>query len=126
MDETLIYFLARSQNVDRDRYFADRDIRNILDKTINDIILCLVDISEECLKKGKRSIPDTYRDTILACHEFLGEIVLKIAPLVRHRNETIHQYLKVNWQNIVTVKNRVPSIKEFVDTARAVLTDEPN
>ena len=126
MDETLIYFLARSQNVDRDRYFADRDIRNILDKTINDIILCLVDISEECLKKGKRSIPDTYRDTILACHEFLGEIVLKVAPLVRHRNETIHQYLKVNWQNIVTVKNRVPSIKEFVDTARAVLTDEPN
>ncbi|MFZ0929661.1 MAG: HepT-like ribonuclease domain-containing protein [Syntrophobacteraceae bacterium] len=126
MDETIIYFLARSENVDRDRYFADRDIRNILDKTINDIILCLVDISEECLKKAKRIIPDTYRDTILACHELLGEIVIKVAPLVRHRNETIHQYLKVNWQNIVTVKSRIPSIREFVETARAVLTEEPN
>ena len=126
MDETIIYFLARSENVDRDLYFADRDIRSILDKTINDIILCLVDISEECLKKAKRNIPDTYRDTILACHEFLGEIVLKVAPLVRHRNETIHQYLKVNWQNIVTVKSKVPSIKEFVETARVVLTEEPN
>lgn len=126
IDETIIYFLSRSENVDRDRYFADRDIRNILDKAINDIILCLVDISEECLKKAKRNIPDTYRDTILACHEFLGEIVLKVAPLVRHRNETVHQYLKVNWQNIVTVKNRVPSIKEFVETARAALAKEPN
>ncbi len=126
MDETIIYFLARSENVDRDRHFADRDIRNILDKTINDIILRLVDISEGCLKKAGRDIPDTYRDTILACHEFLGEIVLKVAPLVRHRNETIHQYLKVNWQNIVTVKSRVPSIKEFVETARAVLTEGLN
>ncbi|MGA3112861.1 MAG: hypothetical protein ABSF90_00350 [Syntrophobacteraceae bacterium] len=35
MDETIIYFLARSENVDRDLYFADRDIRNILDKAIN-------------------------------------------------------------------------------------------
>jgi uncharacterized protein YutE (UPF0331/DUF86 family) len=93
---------------------------------INDIILCPVDISEECLKKAKRDIPDTYRDTILTCHEFLGEIVLKVAPLVRHRNETIHQYPKVNWQNIVTVKNRIPSLKEFVETARAVLTESPN
>lgn len=126
MDETIVYFLAKSENVDRDRYFADRDVRNILDKTINDIILCIVDISEECLKKAKRDIPDTYRDTILACHEFLGEIVLKVAPLVRHRNETIHRYLKVNWQNIVTVKSRVPNIKEFVETARAVLTERPD
>ena len=131
MDETITYFLAKSEHVDRDRYFADRDIRNILDKTINDIILCLVDIfeiedSEECLKKAKRDIPDTYRDTILACHEFLGEIVLKVAPLVRHQNETIHQYLKVNWQNIMTVKSRVPNIKEFVETARAVLTEKPD
>ena len=70
--ETVDYFLLRSESVPRDRYFADRDIRNILDKSINDIILCLVDLSEECLKRNKRNIPDTYRDTILACHELWG------------------------------------------------------
>ncbi|MCF6149111.1 MAG: DUF86 domain-containing protein [Candidatus Kuenenia sp.] len=112
--ETIDYFLLRLEGVDKDLYFADRDKRNILDKSINDIILCLVDIAEECLKKNKRNIPDTYRDTILACHEFAGEIVLKTAPLVKHRNETIHQYLKVNWQNIMVVKNRINEIKEFV------------
>ena len=117
-DETIDYFLSRLEGVNRDRYFADRDIRNILDKSINDIILCLVDLSEECLKRNKRNIPDTYRDTILACHEFIGDIVLKIAPLVKHRNETIHQYLKVNWQNIAVVKRKTGDIKEFVEDIR--------
>ena len=103
-------------------YFADRDKRYILDKSINDIILCLVDIAEECLKKHNKSIPDTYRDTILACHELLGGIVLKIAPLVKHRNEAVHQYLKVNWQNIVTIMDRVNDIRQFVVAARKALS----
>lgn len=123
IDETVDYFLSRVEGVDRDVYFADRDKRNILDKSINDIILCLTDIAEECLKKHKRDIPDTYRDTILACHEFIGDIVLKIAPLVKHRNETIHQYLKVNWQNIVVVKSKIDEIKEFVDKTKSLLIE---
>ena len=59
-----------------------------------------------------------YKDTVLACHELLGEIVLKIAPLTKHRNETIHQYLKMNWQNILTVKNKIPDIHEFAAKAK--------
>ncbi len=118
VEDAVVYFEKKMTGMDRDRYFADRDIRSILDKTINDLILCLVDLAEECLKKGKRSVPDTYKDTILACHELLGDIVLKVAPLVRHRNELVHQYLKVNWQNIVTVKNRIPDIKAFVQKIR--------
>lgn len=123
LDETIEYFLAKVQAVNKDKYFADRDSRNILDKTINDIILCVVDISEECLKKRKRSIPDTYKDTILACHEFLGDITLKVAPLTKHRNETIHQYLKVNWQNIITVKKKITDIQDFAAKAKAILFD---
>lgn len=121
IEESIEYFEKKMQGLDRDRYFADRDIRCILDKTINDLILCLVDIAEACLRKGKRSIPDTYKDTILACYEFLGEIVVKVAPLAKHRNELIHQYLKVNWQNIVTVKNKIPDIKAFMEISRKFL-----
>ena len=111
--ETIEYFLTKVKNIDKDKYFADRDIRNILDKSINDIILCLVDIAEECLKQRGRNIPDTYKDTILACYEFAGDKVLKIAPLVKHRNETIHQYLKVNWDNILVVKSKIAEIQDF-------------
>ncbi len=120
LQETIEYFLAKIQTIDKDKYFADRDSRNILDKTINDIILCIVDLSEECLKKYKRNIPDTYKDTVLACHEFLGDVVLKVAPLTRHRNETIHQYLKINWQNIITVKNKIHDIENFADKIKTI------
>jgi uncharacterized protein YutE (UPF0331/DUF86 family) len=120
LNGTVEYFVRKIEGVDRDRYFADRDIRNILDKTINDIILCLVDLSEEILKARGRGIPDTYKDTILACHEFLGDTVLKVAPLVKHRNETVHQYLKMNWQNIVTVKNKLPDVREFAARTRSL------
>ncbi len=121
IDESIEYFLSKTDNVDRDRYTADRDIRSILDKSMNDIILCMVDIAEECLRKGRRNIPDTYRDTVLGCYELLGDIVLKVAPLVKHRNETVHQYMKVNWHNIVTVKSRVSAIKEFSKKAKDYL-----
>ncbi|MBI4685241.1 MAG: hypothetical protein HY755_08575 [Nitrospirae bacterium] len=124
LDETINYFLLKIKDIDRDKYFADRDIRNILDKTVNDIILCLVDISEEVLKGHKRNIPETYKDTILACHEFLGGIALKIAPLTKHRNETIHQYLKINWHNILTVRERLTAIGEFAEKARNCLSSK--
>lgn len=120
-DETLEYFLKKIKDVDRDRYFADRDLRNILDKTINDIILSVVDISEELLRIKGRQIPDTYKDTVLATYDIIGEISLKLAPLVKHRNELIHQYLKVNWQNILIVKEKIPFIKEFISSVRDAL-----
>lgn len=124
IEDTIPYFLSKLEKVEKDLYFADRDIRSILDKTINDLILCLVDIAEECLRKNKRTIPDTYKDTILACYEFLGEIAWRVAPLVKHRNEMVHQYLKVNWQNIVTVKNKLPEIREFIEKVKSLFNQE--
>lgn len=121
IEDTIVYFLTKVKDVDKERYFADRDIRNILDKTINDIILCIVDIAQECLRGHRRSVPDTYKDTILACHEFLGDIILKVAPLVKRRNEAIHQYLKMNWQNIIAVREGIPDIREFVNKAKSSL-----
>jgi hypothetical protein len=38
LNESIEYFLQKLESVDKDIYFADRDIRSILDKTLNDII----------------------------------------------------------------------------------------
>ena len=124
IEESIEYFQTKIKDVNKDQYFADRDIRNILDKTINDIILCIVDLAEECLKKYKKGIPDTYKDTILACHEFLGDISLTIAPLTRRRNEMIHQYLKINWQNIIAVRDKIPEIKKFSEQVKKIVINK--
>jgi hypothetical protein len=44
----------------------------------------------------------------------------RIKLLVQFMEETIHQYLKVNWQNIVTVRSELPEIREFVEKARTL------
>jgi len=113
LKETIEYFQNKIYGVDIDKYFANRDIRYILDKCINDIILCIVDLCEEVLKQNKREIPDTYKETVLACYEFLGDIVYKIAPLTKHR--------KINWQNIITVKNKIPEIEVFYKIVGEIL-----
>ncbi len=122
LNETTAYFLRKIEGVERDKYFADRDIRYILDKSINDIILCVVDLAEEILKKNKKAIPDTYKDTILATHEFIGDVALTLAPLPKFRNETIHQYLKINWENIQAIKTKLPAIREFSEKTRKHLS----
>jgi len=37
-------------------------------------------------------------------HEFLGDIALKVSPLTGRRNEAIHGYLRLNWDNVKAVK----------------------
>ncbi|MCX8069985.1 MAG: hypothetical protein N2738_05715 [Thermodesulfovibrionales bacterium] len=78
----------------------------------------------EFLKIQGRQIPDTYRDTILACYEFVGDIVLKVAPLVKNKNELIHQYLKVNWQNIVTVMQKTDIVLDYVNALEKIIKKE--
>jgi uncharacterized protein YutE (UPF0331/DUF86 family) len=124
LDDTARYFFAKAEGMDRDRYTADRDIRYILDKAINDIILCMVDVAEECLKSHGRSVPPTYRETVLACYEFVGDAATKVAPLVKHRNEMIHHYLRVNWQNVVTVRNKTADILAFAEKVLQTLDRE--
>lgn len=121
LDESIEYFQRKIEGIDRDRYISDRDVRSILDKTINDIILCTVDISKELLKNKKRNVPDTYKDIVLACFEFVGKTVLKVAPLTSSRNETIHQYLKINWQNIINVKKKLYDIEDFATAVKETL-----
>jgi len=65
LSETIEYFLQKIQNVNEDLYFANRDIRYILDKSINDIILCIVDICEEILKINKSFISEVLAKLLL-------------------------------------------------------------
>jgi hypothetical protein len=41
--------------------------------------------------------------------------------LTRHRNEMVHQYLKINWQNILAVKQKTDTIREFGEKVRVHL-----
>jgi uncharacterized protein YutE (UPF0331/DUF86 family) len=67
------------------------------------------------LRFKKRNIPKTYKDIILVTFEFVGDIAYKIAPLTKCRNETIHGYMNINWENVKTVRNSINEILSFVE-----------
>ncbi|MBI5234391.1 MAG: DUF86 domain-containing protein [Deltaproteobacteria bacterium] len=103
------------QNTDREVYIKDQILRRAIDKSLNDIILATVDIAANFLKIKKRVTPKTYKEIILATHEFVGDMSYKIALLVRCRNEAIHGYLKINWENVKVIKNAKDDILCYVN-----------
>jgi uncharacterized protein YutE (UPF0331/DUF86 family) len=60
-------------------------------------------------------VPKTYKEIILSTYEFIGDSALKIAPLVTCRNEAIHGYLKLNWENVKIIRNAKDDILSYVN-----------
>lgn len=104
INQEIDIFMKMLENTTMQVYSNEHILRRAIDKSLNDIILACVDLSAILLRSKKRLIPKTYNEIILSIHEFIGELALKIAPLTKCRNETIHGYLKINWENVKTVK----------------------
>jgi uncharacterized protein YutE (UPF0331/DUF86 family) len=109
------FFQTITNDMDRELYISNPILRRAVDKSLNDIILAIVDLSMNILRFKKRNIPKTYKDIILVTFEFTGDIVYKIAPLTRCRNETIHGYMNINWENVKAVRNSINEILLFVE-----------
>lgn len=109
------FFQSLVKDLDRDGYISNPVLRRAIDKSLNDIVLGIVDLSMNILRLKKRTIPRTYKDIILMTYEFVGDLAYKIAPLTKCRNETIHGYMNINWENVKTVRNSTKEILLFVD-----------
>lgn len=107
-------FLKMLERTTRDIYLADPILRRAIDKSLNDIIRACIDIAVILIRIKKHVIPKTYKEIILSTYEFIGELALKIAPLVVCRNEAIHGYLKINWNNVKTVQNAKDDILSYM------------
>lgn len=110
--EEISYFRVKSRGVSFDRFTSDKDLRKILNATLNEIVLATVDLAGECLRKAGRRIPNTYREIILTTRDILGDVALKAAPLAKLRNETIHEYMNINWKNIQYLRSKGITIVE--------------
>lgn len=112
LKEEILYFKTKSKGATYDKFISDKDLRKILNATLNEIVLATVDLAGECLRKSQKRIPNTYREIILSTRELLGDIALKAAPLVKLRNETIHEYMNINWKNIQYLRAKGAGIIE--------------
>lgn len=112
LKEEILYFKTKSKGVTFDKFTSDKDLRKILNSTLNEIVLAIVDLAGECLRKAGRRVPNTYREIILTTRDILGDIALKAAPLAKLRNEAIHEYMNINWKNIQYLRSRGLNVVE--------------
>lgn len=120
--EEIEYFEAKAKEVTFEDFASNKDLRKILNSTLNELVFALVDLAGECLRKSGRRVPTTYREIILTTGEILGDIAIKASPLSKLRNETIHEYMNLNWKNIQYLRSKgLAIIRDYVGKAEDTL-----
>lgn len=115
--EEVRYFREKSAGLTYEEFASNKDIKKMLNATLNDVVLAVVDLAGEVLKKERRRVPSTYKDIVLASRDIIGDISLRAAPLAKLRNETIHEYMNVNWKNIQYLRSEGIGIVEVFISA---------
>lgn len=93
----------RFSRVDWKTYQSDRDLRRNLERWIENLVNCAIDIAKVLLVCEGRGIPSTYRDALKELGSLpyfdpeFGEEISRWAAL---RNILAHQYLDLRWQAI--------------------------
>jgi len=120
--EEIGYFKDKSQGISYEEFISNKDLKKILNATLNEIILATIDLAGECLRKAGMRVPITYRDIILTTRRVLGDVALKAAPLAKLRNETIHEYMNINWKNIQFLRSKgIRIVEEYLKRAEKFL-----
>ena len=57
LKEEILYFKTKSKGATYDKFISDKDLRKILNATLNEIVLATVDLAGECLRKSQNASP---------------------------------------------------------------------
>ena len=116
----------RFSKIDWRAYSEERDLRRNLERWIENLVNCSIDISKVLLVVDERRIPQTYKEilreigTVSSFDEEFGEALSRWATL---RNILAHEYLDMRWKSINEfVQSAEPVYKRLVDTVKSLLT----
>lgn len=110
-------------------YNDDRDMRRNLERWIENIVNCSIDIAKVILASKERRIPATYKEilnelgSIGPFDEAFGE---SLSQWVSLRNILAHEYLDMRWTSIKKfLKTAEPTYRQLVETIRRFLHSTP-
>ncbi len=96
--------LSEQKNMDWKTYLENKLLRKNVERTIENIVNALIDISKIVLSdKAAGEIPQTYGAVILKLSELKiieFELAQQLAEYVKLRNFLSHQYLDLRWDKI--------------------------
>lgn len=104
---------SKFSNIDWKVYSEDKDLRRNLERWIENLVNCSIDIAKVILVVEERRIPQTYKEILKelgATQHFDEEFGENISQWAVLRNILAHEYLEVRWN----------SIKKFIQSAEPV------
>lgn len=104
--------LERFSKVDQTTYVHDKDLKRLIERWVENLVMSALDIAKVVLASEKKQVPDSYADMLRATglyyfDEKFAEALSSFADL---RNIIAHEYLDYRWQRI----------QKFIVEARAV------
>jgi len=107
------------------KYQEDRDLRRNLERWIENIVNCSVDIAKVILIVENRGIPSTYREALRELGStpgFSEELGHNISQWVSLRNILAHDYLDVRWDSIRRfIKSAEPMYRDLIEGVKTIL-----
>ena len=104
---------SKFSNIDWKVYSEDKDLRRNLERWIENLVNCSIDIAKVILVVEERRIPQTYKEILKelgATQHFDEEFGENISQWAVLRNILAHEYLDVRWN----------SIKKFIQSGEPV------
>jgi uncharacterized protein YutE (UPF0331/DUF86 family)/predicted nucleotidyltransferase len=83
-------------------YIQDSFKRKVIERWVENLVMCALDIAKVILASEKREIPQTYKDTL----KIFGTLYVdpsfaeKFSEFASLRNILVHEYLDIKWRRI--------------------------
>lgn len=113
------------RDIDWTTYQTSRDKRRNVERWIENIVNCSIDVAKVLLAAEGRPVPETYKDilhrmgTIHNFHEKFGRNLSKWAKL---RNIITHEYLDIKWDSIQNfIEQAEPTYRRLIRGVKDIL-----
>lgn len=111
----------------RSEFDQDPYLRDIVERNLELAAQCVIDLSHRIIALTGAPKPQDYYGAILQMGE-LGvvpsEFARRLAPLAGLRNILIHEYLKIDWDEVYQNLERLEEISTFADYVRQWLNKQ--
>jgi len=126
MESELLDF-PKFAKIDWKTYTGDKDLRRNLERWIENLVNCSIDIAKVILIAEDRRIPQTYKEILRELgatqhfNEEFGEAISQWAGL---GNILAHEYIDIRWNSIKRfIQSAEPAYKGLVDKIKPLLLD---
>ncbi len=114
------------RDMDWTTYQTSRDKRRNVERWIENIVNCSIDIAKVLLATEEKPVPETYKDILRqmgTIHTFDEKFGRDLSKWARLRNIITHDYLDIKWDSIkIFIDQAEPTYRRLLQGVKDILT----